>query len=62
MPHPEFYPEGVTPRIKDSKYRRWVKILGAAKAAFGGSASSNPRIGDSLRAVKRKVLMAVRGD
>lgn len=62
MPHPDFYPEGITPRIKDTRYRRWVKTLGACKAEFGGSADSNPRIGDSLRVVKHKCLKSIRGD
>jgi len=62
MAHPEFFPEGSDPRIGDTRYRRWVKMLGQKRNQGLGSATNNPSIGESLRRVKMKLLGAIRGD
>lgn len=62
MAHPEFYPEGSTPKIGDTRLRRWMKMLGAKKNQGLGTAQYNPRKGDTLRQVKLKLLHTIRGD
>lgn len=62
MAHPEFYPEGTTPRIGDTRYRRWMKMLGAKRNQNLGTAANNPRSGDTLRRVKLKLLGTIRGE
>lgn len=57
---PEFYPEGSTPRRGDTRYRRWMKILGAAQEmTTSANAENNPRNGDSLQTIKMKVNRAI---
>lgn len=61
MPHPEFYPEGTTPRRKDTRLRLWKKILGVYQNAAGALATNNPRIKDTLRKTKLKVNKSQQG-
>lgn len=62
MARPVFYPEGNASRIKDSRYRRFMKALGAARDQGLGTAANDPRRGDSFAIVTLKLLRTLRGE
>lgn len=61
MPQPDFYPEGTTARITDTRKRTWVKILGAFQNFPGALADNNPRRTDTVKKLKVKVNKALQG-
>lgn len=61
MAQPEFYPEGTTPRIKDTRKRLWVKILSVFQNFGGTFATNNPRPTDTVRKLKHKVNKSQQG-
>jgi hypothetical protein len=61
MAEPVFLGDGTTERRTDSRWVRWVKILGAYQNSPGALAANNPLRGDPIRVIKQKVLNAVNG-
>lgn len=61
MPQPDFFVEGTTPRIKDTRHRTWTKILGSYQNLGGALPGNNPRAKDSMRRLKRKLVSALQG-
>lgn len=60
MSNPTYYSEGTTPRLKDTKYKVWTKILGAIQNNVAANPAYNPRKSDTLRQVKQKINKAIR--
>lgn len=59
---PSFLSDGYTPRSTDTRYMRWLKILGRRQSYADAQARWNPRRNDTLREIQVKLLHAIRGD
>lgn len=58
---PSFLGDGADPRRTDTKWLRWVKMLGQYQNEAGALAANNPLRGDPIRVVKQKLLCAING-
>lgn len=62
MSQPAFLTSGDSPQRRDTKWFRWLRILGRLQNTAGANPANNPSRLDTLRQLKYKVLKAVRGD
>lgn len=61
MAQPTFLGDGDEQKRGDTRWLRWVKMLGQYQNRLGALSANNPQRGDSLRVVKQKLLNAVNG-
>lgn len=61
MPEPSFLSDAAVPRRSDTKWLRWVKMLGEYQNRTGSLPANNPNRGDGIRVVKQKLLNAING-
>lgn len=56
---PYFFSEGFLPRYGDSKWRRWMKILGEIQSQPGSDPANDCNRTDPIRRIKYKILRAL---
>lgn len=56
---PSFISDGATPRRTDSRWFRWLKILGVIQNEAGADPDNNPRRSDTIRMLQEKVNKAL---